>query len=505
MSRKDRRNNDPEVIKKREQFVSPSQVGGLITVPVTSGPGSGSKDAGGWGVGAPGAKPATGQTPYVNPFIVPKAAGINIMSNTYPSNYYVEWNLSSWRSACDQAIKMGFTMPWATLTSWTYEASAFVQSLFTKLGTALDKIAFFVIDDAGNKMDDMTEEFCTKPYQRQIMREILFSYFWGFTGLNFDPFVEKVYKYPMQDIDPISRMLRQSTYSFYDGMRFADNDNLLFVQPSTSTEAFLGWMQPITRAFIQINQSKNNWLAAGRRLAWPLLTVGYPQDDGGRDGMGNATNPYKDQAIDVASSIDPSKGLVYPYIRNAKGEIEKTIEVEFESPKSGTNMHKVFSEFNDAEKNEIREMIFGGTLSSSNDSGGTGSRALGEVHERMFDSVAESKVDFVVSILNSDFKPKISKWYKNLPQNWKYSVNKSKELTLDEMVQLSTVVTQNGKRLTPAFFEANGLSIDFIEDAPVPTMGGGFGDDPDAEDKPGKEVKMAQQKRRSLFGSSKKK
>lgn len=468
MSRRDRRANDPEVQARKEKLAKGGGGAPFSNLPMISKPGSG--DGGGWGVGSEDAKPATGHQPTVSPFITPKAAGLTNISQTFPSNFYVEWNLSTWRYACDQVIKMGQTMSYAALTIWAYQSSSFVQGLFSKLGAAIDKVQFFVVDKKGNRIDNLTAELCMKPWQIQLRREILFSYFWGFVGLNFDPVGEKIYKYPMQQIDPISRLLKNSTYNYYDGDLFADTDNLLFVQPSTSDESFLGWMQAITRAFIQMNLAKNNWLQAGRRLAFPIMTVGYPQNDGGVDSMGNSINPYKLQAEEIVENADPSKGIVFPYTKDAAGNIQKAIEVEFESPKTGQNAHKIFQEFNEDEKNEIRELILGGTLSSSTSK--NGNRSLGEVHERMFQAVVESKIDFVLAVLNTDFSPKIGKFYDGLPEGWRYEINRAKQLTIEEMEALSSVLTASGKRFTDEFFESNGVSKDFFEDAPMPAPAG---------------------------------
>jgi hypothetical protein len=294
----------------------------------------------------------------------------------------------------------------------------------------------------------------------------MFSFFWGFSGLNFDPVAEKIYKYPLQQIDPINRMLRASTFSFYDGVNFDETDNLLFVQPSSSYESFLGWMQQISRSFIQMNLNKNSWVAAGRRLAFPILTVGYPQNDGGIDADGAQVNPYRNQAELIAANTNPQNGLVYPYTLDSSGNIVKSIEIDFEKPGTGQNAHKIYQEFNNDEKDEIREMIFGGSLTAN--VGDSGSRALGEVQERMFDSVVAGKMEFILATLNFDFIPKISKFYKNFPVGCRFEINRSKQLTLEEMKELSDVVVASGKRLSDAFFEANGISKDFFEDAPEP-------------------------------------
>lgn len=433
-------------------------------------------DAGGWGVGLPGAKPATGQGPSSNPFILPKQTGLTTISQTYPSNYFQSWDITSWRLACDQAMNQGYALQLATMYVWVFTSSPFVQGLFEKLGDAIDAIEFFCVDKSGNKIDSMQTEFCDRPWQKELRKEILYAFFWGFTGLNFDPTNKKVFKYPQQQIDPINRMLKNTTFSPYDGVNFSDGDNLLFVQHSTNVEKFLGWMQAISRSYIMINQSKNNWLAAGRRLAYPIMTVGYPQNDSAVTVVnGETVNLYKEQALEIASEVDPSKGFVYPYTIVPGGDIQKSIEIDFAETKAGQNMYKVYSEFNEDEKNEIREWLLGGTLSSSGSKSGSGSRSLGEVHERMFKAVVKSKLPRVLAVLNDDYVPKLSKFYTGLPSYWAYDYDRAEQLTFEEMTSLSAVVTANGKRLTNEFFEANGVAREYIEDAPEPVLGTGAG------------------------------
>lgn len=420
------------------------------------------KGGGGFGTVQPGTKTATG-SPMVNPFFIPKNSGQNVGTWVYPSQYIRPWSVTAWREACDQAVKMGYTQAYATLTSWCYEKSPFIQSLFFKLGLAMDKIPFYINDKNGNEIPELTLELCSKPWQMQLRREILFSYFWGFSGLNFDPIEGKCYKYPMQQIDPINRMLKANTFSFYDGELFDNNDNLLFVQPSNNYESFLGWMQPISCSFIEMNVNSNNWIAAGRRLAFPLLTVGYPQDDGSLDANGQPKNDYKRDAIALATDIDPEQGLVYPYTIDNDGKIQKSIEIEFEKPGTSSGMHKIYQEFNQEQKGEIQEMVYGRSLTQA--SGKGGNRALGEVEERALDDRVAGLMPYILAVLNEDFKNKISKFYRNLPDGLVFGYNTSKQLTFADMQLISAVTNENGFSLTTKFFEENGLSPDFFEKA----------------------------------------
>lgn len=422
----------------------------------------GSKGGGGYGTVQPGTREASG-SPRVNPFMQPKFSGQNIGSWVYPSNYYVDWNTSKWREVCDQAVKMGYTQGYATLTSWVFEKSPFVRSLFLKLGAAMDRVKFYVNDKDGNEIPELTKELCSKLWQMKMRREILYSYFWGFSGLNFDPIAGKCYKYPMQQIDPINRMLKANTFSFYEGELFDSSDNLLFVQPSDNYEEFLGWMQAISCSFIEMNVNSNNWVAAGRRLAFPLLTVGYPQDDGSLGEDGKPKNNYKADAIALATDIDPTNGLVYPYTIDNDGNIIKSIEIEFEKTGASANTHKIYQEFNNDQKAEIQEMVLG--RSTTNASGKGGNRALGEVEEEALDDRVAELMPFVLAILNDEFKTKISKFYKNLPKGWEYAYGDTKKLTPEQIESLSKAINENGFNLTTEFFVAQGLSIDYFEKA----------------------------------------
>jgi hypothetical protein len=284
--------------------------------------------------------------------------------------------------------------------------------------------------------------------------------------LNFDPFTGKVYKYPQQQIDPINRMLKANTFSFYDGELFDDNINLLFIQPSTSYESFLGWMQPISVSYIQMNLSSNNWIAAGRRLAFPVMTVAYPQDDGSVNEAGLPINNYKEDAITVARDLDPTQAQIIPYTMDDKGNMVKSVVIEFEKPGTAANMHKIFQEFNSEQKAEIEVMVYGRALTTGNSKGGN--RALGEVEERALDDRIAGLLPYVLAVMNEDYKRKISAFYKNLPEGWQFGYNVSKQLTFADIEAISNAVTANGKRLTTKFFEDNGLAKDYIEDAPEP-------------------------------------
>ena len=455
---------------------------------------------GGFGDGNKNARPAIGTVPAVNPFMLPKRSGLNIVTQLFPDNYYVEWDLSTWRSACDQATKMGYPISYAALVNWTFEASTFIQSLFTTYGDGISKVPCYLVDEKGNKNDIWTEEICNKKWFKDLRKEIVWSNFWGFTGINMDPLNNKIYKYPMSQIDPINRMLRESTYNFTEGMDFAKTINLIFVQPSTSYERFLGWMQPITRDFIMMNKNSLNWVQAGARLAFPLLKIGYPGVNNSLTDEGNINSPFRIEAENYAANIDPSKTLLSPYIIDRDGKVQTAIDIDSKDPGGRSNAHKIYQEFNTDQKNDIRELVFGGTLTSN--AGKFGTKGLGQVHENKLKIALEARNEDALAVLNdeTDFLWKLKKFYKNFPDNLHFDTNRTKEFDINEVKELSDSITENDLRLTKSFYIKYGLDEEDIEDAPEPVKPS-FSNDDNEDDN----LSVSYDKgRRSFFGSKKK-
>jgi hypothetical protein len=301
--------------------------------------------------------------------------------------------------------------------------------------------------------------------------------------------------------------LRATTYNFFDGIHFSDSANLLFFQPSTSYEAFLGWMQPITRSFIQMNMNSNNWVTAGKRLAFPLLTIGYPQGDNVKDSEGNEVNPSKIAAEKIAENIDPSQAMTYPYTTDMNGNIQKAIMVGEEATSGGTGArHKIYQEFNNEEKNDIRELCFGGTLTSS--VGSKGSLALGNIHYKKYEEHILYLVESATAMLNDNingFIAKIPVFYKNFPKGATLQINKAKQWDIDDVVKMSPVLIASGKKFSEAFFENMGISADYIEEAPTAVATSFEKPESEATKEHSKLILASEPKEKTIFSALKKK
>jgi hypothetical protein len=482
-----RRSGNPVVMTRKQDYLAGVKTGNIRNTPAASGGpmstsprGATRPGASGWGVGSPGAKPAMGDTPAVNPWQMPKPTGLTHTSQTYAPNYYVEWNFSTWRAVVDQCRNYGYTMPFATMVTWVYQCSPFIRSLFNTSKAWIDNIPFFCEDGKGNQYPEWTAALVGERYQRKIIQQFLLANAWGFTGINFDPWAKKMLKYPMQDVDPINGLLRQSTWNFTNGLFFNTIPNMILIQPDPSSEGFCGDMEPISRSFIAMNLNKSSWLNAGLRLAMPIITAGYPQDDARLNELGQEMNPFKIQADDILRNIKPGEGVSYPYIINDKQEVQKSIMIEFEKPGTGGKAHDIFSDFNEAEKNEIREMWLGGTLTA--DVGDRGSRALGEVQERKFEMFMKGPVEDVIDGLNTQYVPKMRSFFHNMPGDLVINIDRTRQKSADEIVMLSNVMNQNGLKLNKKFFVSNGLPEEFIEDAvPAGDEEEGFEQNPDAK------------------------
>ena len=462
-SRQERRNNDPLVQAKADLFKA-------VTDAVTLASQAGT----GYGIGNTNAKPASGFTPLVNPFMQPKATGLTSLSYSFLNNYFTDWDRMRWRYACEMARGSGYATEYNLLVNWTFESSAFVQSLFREMAVAVSKIPIIFKDDKGNDATDINQEIALKKWFKDIILEAIYSYFWGYSCINFDPFNNQIFKYQIQQVDPINEMLKENTYGFYNGVNIKDNANLLFFQPSKSYESFLGWMQPITRWFIDENINDNNWLAAGRTLGFPQKKIGFSQDDAQTDPVsGNVVNASQIQAWEIAKNIDAEHALVLPFTYDLNGKPIYHVDV------SGVDMggqgagqrHKIFVDFSEAKKNEIRELINLGTLTSS--AGKHGSQSLGKVHQDKSEDALLFTLEGAISMLNNDFLRKLKILYKGFPDNVSICINKAQEFNIEELTAWSNIAKNSGKKFSMTFFEKSGFSEEDLEDLPINANNGG--------------------------------
>jgi hypothetical protein len=134
-------------------------------------------------------------------------------------------------------------------------------------------------------------------------------------------------------------------------------------------------------------------------------------------------------------------------------------------------------------------MVFGENLTSTTE--GKGSNALGQVHERKHFRRERTKIEWVLSYLNDpEFIGKLSKFYKNFPQDIKFQTNISKEWELDDVKTLSDVLNANGKQLSQDFFFKIGVAPEDLEDKPDPII------PPQLEQLPNKDEKQSTLKKK---------
>jgi len=129
-------------------------------------------------------------------------------------------------------------------------------------------------------------------------------------------------------------------------------------------------------------------------------------------------------------------------------------------------IHHIYKDFDEMAKEEIMQLVFGGVLTAT--TGAHGNRSLGEVQERMLNEVILSMAEFVESVLNDQFVPRLQKVFKGIPDGLQFKYDRSPRYTIEDIEKISNVLNQNGKRLTDDFFEKSlALSKDYFEDAPV--------------------------------------
>jgi phage gp29-like protein len=155
------------------------------------------------------------------------------------------------------------------------------------------------------------------------------------------------------------------------------------------------------------------------------------------------------------------------------------VEVIDVSKGAGELPQKVMQEMADR---VVDILILGQTLTTDVASGGSGNRALGQVHQDIRDEVLQNAVEYTASILNTQFVPAIIDLnYGNTdelpqfsgsvdqPQDEKALAERDKILFVDMQIPVALTYLREHNKL-PAPAEDDELYI-----APAPSGGGGFG------------------------------
>lgn len=390
-------------------------------------------------------------SPAINPFSVPQTIGSgNVKSKYLFNNYYVEFTVSYWRNAIDNAINYSNLLYIDVLYSWCNQSSPFLRSQINKRLIPFGK-RDFAFSENGKIDKEMTDKYIkNSKWFRPFMRELLLSKFYGVRMFCIDR-DENVINYPLRNIDIFNRGLRNMTYDYYSIINADDYDNLFYFQPETDQDFKLGMFQPISRAMIGIVEMYNDWSALAKRYSFPMTTIGY---------MAN-NDDAKNIALQLASELDPMTMPVIPF-RNEYANGGKNlyqVEVNPVNSQSYADAFRVFKEGISEYRAEIMQLVTGGTLLGATEKN-TNSEKLAQIHMNMYDDILDNDcIEGITAFNDVKNRGKLAKLFKDdrFLKRTLVEIPRT-DISIDTFERTGDVLAKQGMRFKPEVLRKIGMS-----------------------------------------------
>lgn len=227
------------------------------------------------------------------------------------------------------------------------------------------------------KPDDKVNEQIASPWFRKLVADILDAPIWGFTLCQFHKIGEWV-NYdliPRKHADPVRRIILRHQTDI-TGIPWDEYPDLLFV----GSEDELGLLAKAAPWVIYKRNTTADWAQFSEVFGMPIQEYIYDTND----------DDARQRAINDAANAGSLAVFVH----------SKDTELQLREAGNKTGSADVYERLCERCNNEISKLILGNTLTTESSENGT--QALGTVHKKVEDQIAESDRRYVLDVLNYD-------------------------------------------------------------------------------------------------------
>jgi phage gp29-like protein len=225
------------------------------------------------------------------------------------------------------------------------------------------------------KPDDAINEQIRSPWFRRLIKDVLDAQFWGFTLCQFfkkDKWVDYDL-IPRKHADPVRRIImRQQTD--ITGTSWDEYADLLFV----GNKDDLGLLAKAAPWVIYKRNTTADWAQFSEIFGMPIREYTYETDD--------------DEARHRTMEDAQNTGSAAVFVHG------KDSELELKESGNKTGSADLYERLCERCNSEISKLILGNTLTTESNNKGT--QALGTVHKKVEDRVAQADRRFVLDVLN---------------------------------------------------------------------------------------------------------
>jgi phage gp29-like protein len=250
----------------------------------------------------------------------------------------------------------------------------------THLSGVIDRRIFSVLSSniefrRDGKPDDAISEQIRSPWFRRLVKDVLDAQFWGFTLCQFYRDVEWV-NYdliPRKHADPVRRLILRYQTDI-TGVSWDEYADLLFVGDRDS----MGLLAKAAPWVIYKRNTTADWAQFSEVFGMPIREYTYETDD----------DEARRRALDDAMNT----GSIAVFVHSSDSAM-KLVESN-----NKTGSADLYERLCERCNNEISKLILGNTLTTEASDKGT--QALGTVHKKAEEVVAESDRRYVLDVLN---------------------------------------------------------------------------------------------------------
>ena len=227
------------------------------------------------------------------------------------------------------------------------------------------------------KPDDEVNSQIASPWFTRLIADILDAKFWGFTLCQFFKNGEWVdYDLiPRKHADPVRKLILRHQTDI-TGTSWEEYPDLLFV----GSDNDLGLLAKAAPWVIYKRNTTADWAQFSEVFGMPIQEYIYETDD----------EESRQRAINDASNAGSLAVFVH----------SKDTELQLREAGNKTGSADIYERLCERCNNELSKLVLGNTLTTESSENGT--QALGTVHKKVEDKVAETDRRYVLNVLNYD-------------------------------------------------------------------------------------------------------
>lgn len=227
------------------------------------------------------------------------------------------------------------------------------------------------------KPDDKINKQISSPWFTRLMSDILDAKFWGFTLCQFFKNGEWVdYDLiPRKHADPVRKLILRHQTDI-TGASWDEYPDLLFV----GSDDDLGLLAKAAPWVIYKRNTTADWAQFSEVFGMPIQEYIYETDD----------EESRQRAINDASNAGSLAVFVH----------SKDTELQLREAGNKTGSADIYERLCERCNNELSKLILGNTLTTESSENGT--QALGTVHKKVEDKVAQTDRQYILNVLNYD-------------------------------------------------------------------------------------------------------